>query len=34
MIGTATLIIAVTFVVAMVLTLGILLRLLKTADGL
>ena len=34
MIGTATLIIVVTFSVAMVLTLGLLLRLLKEADGL
>jgi hypothetical protein len=34
MVGTGTLIIAITFVVAMVVTLGILLRLLKNADGL
>ncbi len=34
MIGTGTLIIAITFVVAMVLTLGMLLRLLEDADGL
>mgnify|MGYP006896941693 CR=1 FL=1 len=34
MIGIGTLIIAITFVVAMVVTLGLLLRLLKDADGL
>ncbi len=34
MVGTGTLIIATAFVVAMVLTLGMLLRLLKNADGL
>ena len=34
MVGTGTLSIAVTFVVAMVVTLGLLLRLLKHADGL
>jgi len=34
MIGTGTLLIAVTLIVAMVLTLGLLLRLLKDADGL
>jgi len=34
MIGTGTLIIAVAFVVAMALALGLLFRLLKEADGL
>lgn len=34
MVGTGTLIIGITFVGAMVLTLGLLLRLLKNADGL
>lgn len=34
MVGAGTLIIATTFAVAMVLTLGILLRLLKNAEGL
>lgn len=33
MIGTGTLVIGITFVVAMVLTLGMLLRLLRDADG-
>ena len=34
MVGTGTLIIAITFIVAMVLTLAMLLRLLNNADGL
>lgn len=34
MIGIGTLIIAITFVVAMAVTLGLLLRLLKDVDGL